>query len=344
MALNRGRQKLSSDTVIDDPFKRPEICFRSFHFWVELENNQSKKVILKRRSGERVQADLLLVLAAILWGGGFVAQRAGAEYLSFFAYNGIRFLLAGLLLLPAGIKFLGKPDRTWWWVVPAGGLLYAGSALQQAGLESTTAGAGGFITGLYVVLVPLFMAFIWKAHVPLINWLAAAAALIGTYLLSTGGKGLAFSRGDLLVLAGAVLWAFHVIVVGLASRRLNVFSFSAGQFLLCAALHLISSFFFHPLTLPAVQAAWAAIVYGGVFSVAGGFTLQALGQSKAPTTDASLILSLEAVFAAIFGALLLGEKMSGVQILGSGIIMAAILVVQWISIRQEKVKKAEQIS
>jgi drug/metabolite transporter (DMT)-like permease len=289
--------------------------------------------MIKSKSFERLGADLLLLLAAILWGGGFIAQRVAAVKLGFFAYNGVRFVIAGILLLPLAIKFLKPIDRKLIWILPAGILLFAGSAFQQAGLSTTTAGSAGFITGVYVVLVPLFLALVWKVKIPVLNWLAALAALVGTYFLSTSGKGFSPSKGDLLELTGAVLWAFHVIVVGLAVQKLNIFVFSVGQFLLCGLINLACSVFMQTPTSAAILAVWPAIIYGGVFSVAGGFTLQAVGQRKAPATDASLILSLEAVFATIFGALLLSEKMDAVQILGCCIIMLSILTVQLVSIR-----------
>lgn len=290
---------------------------------------------MKHRSLERLGADSLLLLAAILWGGGFVAQRVASTALGFFAYNGLRFVLAGVLLIPLCIRSLKGIGKNAYWILPAGVLLFAGSALQQAGVESTTAGAAGFITGIYVVLVPLFLSLFWKLKVPWINWLAALAALVGTYLLSTGGRVFSPSRGDMLVLIGSVLWAFHVIIVGMAVKHLNVFVFSVGQFLLCGLLHLGCSVFINPPTVSAIQTVWPAIIYGGVFSVAGGFTLQAIGQSKAPAADAALILSLEAVFAAIFGALFLTERLDPVQIVGCAIIMAAILAAQFLTIRRE---------
>jgi drug/metabolite transporter (DMT)-like permease len=274
-----------------------------------------------------------MLLAAILWGGGFIAQRVASSELGFFAYNGLRFLLAGLLLLPLCIKYLKSLDKNALWIIPAGLLLFAGSAFQQAGVETTTAGAAGFITGVYVVLVPLFLSLFWKVKVPWVIWLAALAALFGTYLLSTSGKGFSPSRGDMLVLIGSVLWAFHVIVVGMAVKHLNIFLFSVGQFLLCGLINLGCSVFIDPPSISAIQSVWPAIIYGGVFSVAGGFTLQAIGQSKAPTADAALILSLEAVFAALFGAFFLAERMDPVQIAGCAVIMGSILAAQIVSIR-----------
>jgi drug/metabolite transporter (DMT)-like permease len=290
----------------------------------------------KNRNIERISADLLMLLAAILWGGGFIAQRIASDKLGFFAYNGVRFLLAGLLLLPVALRYLRPFNKKLLWILPAGTLLFAGSAFQQAGLKTTTAGAAGFITGVYVVLVPLFLSLFWKTRIPWVNWAAAIAAMVGTYLLSTSGKGFTPSHGDTLELIGAVLWSFHVIVVGMAAREMNVFVFSVGQFLLCGLINLGCSLFIDPPTGEAIMSVWPAIIYGGVFSVAGGFTLQAIGQKKAPTADASLILSLEAVFAAVFGALFLAERMNPVQILGCVIIMAAILTVQLINIQRER--------
>lgn len=283
---------------------------------------------------ERILADLAMLLAAIIWGGGFVAQRQATDHLDFFAYNALRFLLAGLVILPLAIKHLHLNKETLIWIGLCGAAMFAGSALQQAGLQTTTAASAGFITGLYVVLVPLFLAIFWRLKIPALNWLAALAALFGTYLLSTSGKGFNISTGDLLELAGAFVWPFHVIIVGFAAKKVNPFVLSAGQSLFCGALHLTFSYFFQPITAAAALATLWPILYGGLFSVAGGFTLQTFGQSKAPTADSALILSLESVFAAIFGVLLLGEKMNPVQVLGSVIIMASIFGVQIYTIWQ----------
>jgi drug/metabolite transporter (DMT)-like permease len=290
--------------------------------------------MMKKRTLGRVGADLLMLLAAILWGGGFVAQRIASTRLGFFAFNGVRFLLAGLLLLPLALKFLKViKKRQLIWILPAGLFLFAGAAFQQAGLESTTAGAASFITGIYVVLVPLFLALFWKEKITWINWVAALTALLGTFLLSTGGRGFSLSRGDTLVLIGSMLWSFQIIFVGMAVRKLDIYIFSAGQFLVCGLINMVCSMFVDFPTLPDLQAVWLAVIYGGVFSVAGGFTLQAIGQKEAPTADASLILCLEAVFGAAFGALLLGEKMDTVQIIGAAIIMVSIFAAQIVSIR-----------
>jgi drug/metabolite transporter (DMT)-like permease len=278
----------------------------------------------------------MLLLAAIVWGGGFVAQRTASVNLGFFSFNAVRFLLAGVVMLPFILPRLRSINRKYLWILPAGTLLYGGSALQQAGIETTSAGSAGFITGVYVVLVPLLLAIFWKVKTRPIIWLAAIAALGGTYLLSTGGVSLKPSTGDLIVLVGSFVWAGHVIVVGLAVNELDVFVFSVGQFLLCGALHLVSSFFTTPPDLQNVLISLPSVLYAGLGSVVLGFTLQAVGQKHAPSADAALILSLEAVFAAIFGALIINERMNPVQILGCVIIMASILGAQLIMLRSTK--------
>lgn len=272
-------------------------------------------------------------MAAIVWGGGFVAQRTASVNLGFFSFNAVRFLLAGVVMLPFILPRLRSITRKYLWIIPAGILLYGGSALQQAGIETTSAGSAGFITGVYVVLVPLLLAIFWKVKTKPIIWLAALAALGGTYMLSTGGVGLKPSTGDLIVLAGSFVWAAHVIVVGLAVNELDVFVFSVGQFLLCGILHLLSSFFTSPPDLQNILISLPSILYAGLGSVVLGFTLQAVGQKHAPSADAALLLSLEAVFAAIFGALIIGERMNVVQILGCVIIMVSILGAQLVLIR-----------
>ncbi len=277
---------------------------------------------------ERIASDSFLLLAAVIWGAGFVAQRVGSYHLGFFGFNGVRFMLGGLALLPFVIKRFGSIKKTIGWMSLAGFLLFVASALQQAGLETTTAGSAGFITGVYVVLVPIFLSLFWKKHSSAVTWVAAVAALAGTYLLSTGGTTLNPSSGDLLVLIGSLAWALHVIVVGISVQKMDAFAFSAGQFIICSLLHLVMSIFVEPVTLTGMRASWWALAYAGLFSVSLGFTFQAVGQRKAPPADAALILSLEAVFAAIAGVIFLKESMNWVQILGCGIILAAILIAQ----------------
>ena len=285
---------------------------------------------------ERLISDSFLLMAAIIWGGGFVAQRMASFHLGFNAFNGIRFLLGGLVLLPFVLRRARTNPSGFRWMLIAGTVLFGASSLQQIGIGTTSASTAGFITGTYVVLVPILLAIFWRQRTSTATWIAMLVALVGTYLLSSGGVGLTPSTGSLVLLAGSVLWALHVIVVGLAVRKMDVFVFSSGQFLVCGLIHLVMSVFIDPVTLPALRASWMPLLYAGLLSVALGFTFQAIGQRNAPSTDAALILSLETVFAAIAGALILHERLNTVQIIGCVIIMAAILFAQLIVILQQR--------
>ena len=277
----------------------------------------------------RLKSDLILLLAALIWGGGFVAQRSASFHLGFFTFNGLRFLLGGLVMLPFVIGRLKKSPGPLWWIVPSGILLFSASALQQAGVGTTSAGNAGFITGMYVVFVPVLLKIIWRQKNSPVIWIAALIALGGTYLLSTGCDRLTPSSGNLVLLSGSLLWAFHVITVGFAVKKLDVFVFSVGQFLVCGLLHIFFSVVFQTTSMVAIQEALPSLLYAGLGSVVLGFTLQAVGQRRAPAADAALILSLESVFAAISGALLLGERMNMIQITGCAIILIAMMVAQY---------------
>jgi drug/metabolite transporter (DMT)-like permease len=275
----------------------------------------------------RLKSDLILLLVALVWGSAFAVQRVAAEHLGPFLFNGLRFIVGAAVLLPL-VRFRLKIDRRKLpWVALAGTALFAGSALQQAGLQYTTAGNAGFITGLYVVLVPLVMVIFLKQTVSWLTWVAALIATSGALLLSTGGD-FKLNPGDALELAGAGIWAVHVLLVGWLARRVDVLAFVIGQTLVAAVLNLVFAGFLESSTLPGLVPAGWAIIYTGIFSVGIGYALQGVGQRHAPPADAALILSMEAVFAAIFGFLFLNERLSPVQLLGCGLILAAIVQVQ----------------
>ena len=295
-------------------------------------NQDTEKINLR----ERLVSDTYLLLAAIIWGAGFVAQRMASFHLGFNAFNGIRFLLGGLVLLLFVWRRFRAFKGGWGWVLLAGGVLFSASSLQQIGIGTTSASTAGFITGTYVVLVPILLALFWRQRTPVVTWVAALVALAGTYLLSTGGTVLIPSTGSLILLAGSVVWALHVIVVGLAVKKIDVLVFSVGQFLVCGLIHLVMSMFIEPVSMPALRASWLPLLYSSLFSVVLGFTLQAIGQKKAPSADAALLLSLEAVFAAITGVLFLNEQLNLVQVIGCVVILGAILFAQLIVLKQNR--------
>ncbi len=275
----------------------------------------------------RIQADLLLLVAAAVWGSGFIAQRIAAPQLNIFYFNGGRFLLGMLLLLPL-VRF--KPQiekRKFKGVLLAGFLLFAAGAFQQAGLITTTAGNAGFITGLYVIFVPIFLWLIWRDKQKWNVWVAAIIAVLGMLLLSTSGE-LKLAPGDRYVLIGAIFWALHVIVVGRTVQGMHPLHFAIGQFLVCAILNFGTGLISDPQGFSQISSVWWTILYSGIASVAIGFTLQGIAQKYAPATDAALILSMEAVFSAVFGFLFLRERLSTDQLIGAILVLAAIFLAQ----------------
>jgi len=275
-----------------------------------------------------LRAEGLLLLAAAIWGFSFVAQRAGMAHVGPLLFNGVRFALGAAVLVPV-----------WWWRgrrpngagtlaagVTVGIVLFVAAALQQAGLVYTTAGRAGFITGLYVVLVPVVVVA-WGRRVGAPAWAGVTLATIGLYLLSVDvsfGIGL----GDMLVLASAFGWTCHVLLVDRFTSRIDAISFAIVQFTVCSALSLAAALVFergHPVDL---AAATIPVLYGGVMSVGVAYTLQVLGQRNAPPTAAALLLSTESLFAALGGAVLLGETLDRRALAGCAFMLAGVVVSQ----------------
>ncbi len=275
----------------------------------------------------RLKADLTLLLAALVWGLGFIAQRNGAETVGPLVFNAARWGLGGLIMLPFLRFKLPINRKTIPWMAASGIILFFASGLQQTGLAFTTAGNAGFITGSYVVIIPILLTIFWKQRSSWVIWVAAIITTIGIYMLSSGGA-LKFNQGDAIVMVGAVLWAFHVIVTGLGVKNVPVLAFVTGQYFVCAFLNIIFGLIFQADSIPALLPAWQSFVYLAIFSTAIGFTFQAYGQRHAPPADAAIILSLESVFSAFFGWLLLSERLTTIQVIGCALILAAILISQ----------------
>src|SRR4030042_3118556 len=210
----------------------------------------------------RVRADLVLLLVALIWGSAFTVQRVAAQYFDAFTFNGLRFLLGGFFLLPFSklnqmrqAAQLVKPDdsgphkavpkgkvdrKALVFILLGGGLLFGAAGLQQAGLESTTAGNAGFITTLYVVFVPVILVIFWREKIHWLSWFSAGVAIVGCLLLSTGGK-LRLAPGDALEMAAALLWALQMILVSRVVRHMDVVTFSVGQYLSAGVLNILMS-------------------------------------------------------------------------------------------------------
>ncbi len=285
-----------------------------------------------------LKSDALLMLTATIWGFAFVAQRVGMEYVGPFTFNGVRFALGSLSLVPlmllkrknpsAIAALLPPADRRTvaWGGALAGLVLFMGASLQQVGLVHTTAGNAGFITGLYVVIVPLLGLF-WRQRPDLGTWIGALLAAAGLYLLSvTAAFEIAF--GDFLVLVGAFFWAAHVLIIGWLSPRIESIQLACIQFAVCSLLSLITAAALETMTLQGLMGAALPILYGGLLSVGVAYTLQVVAQRDARPAHAAIILSLESVFAALGGWLLLGELLSARALVGCSLMMAGMLLSQ----------------
>lgn len=273
----------------------------------------------------RLKADLTLLLVSILWGSAFVFQRIVGEQGGVYFFNGLRFLLGALILLPFLRKQGTASKDQWVWMGMAGSILFIAAALQQAGIQYTTAGNAGFITIMSVAIVPFVLLIGWGERPRPLAVVSVVMAGVGAFLLSTGGS-FKVQKGDALELAGALFWALHLVVLGKFATRFASIQFAAGQFLVAGLLNLVAGLFFEQSQLN--RDVIGAVVYTAVFSVGVGYTLQVWAQRFTPPNDAALILSLEAVFAALTGWLFLSETLVTTQIVGCGLILGGVLLTQ----------------
>ncbi len=285
------------------------------------------------------KSDLILLVAAAIWGFAFVAQRMGMDHVGPFTYNGIRFALGGASLLPfllVGMKrrknkitaVSPSPSRSLIFKsgMVAGIALFSGASLQQVGLVHTTAGKAGFITGLYVVIVP-FIGLFWKQKSSAGTWIGALFAAVGLYFLSITQE-MTIGSGDLLVFISAFCFACHVVIIGQLANRIDTVTLSIIQCTICSFLSLCVAIIFEEISWQGIQAAALPIVYGGVFSVGIAYSLQIYGQKGSHPAHAAILLSLESVFAALGGWLILNEILSGRALSGCVLMMVGMLISQ----------------
>ncbi|HSO18263.1 MAG TPA: DMT family transporter [Desulfosarcina sp.] len=285
-----------------------------------------------------LKSDLLFLLSAIIWGFAFVAQRMGMDHVGPFTFNGIRFILGAVVLAPfvfrrgnaASPRVYAGTGNDRMRLLLYGGLaglaIFSGASLQQVGLVYTTAGKAGFITGLYVVIVPI-MGLLWGQRTNAGTWSGACMAAVGMYLLSVN-EDLTISYGDLLELIGAVLWACHIHLIGWFAPKTDSLRLAFVQFVVCGIASLMTALAFETFDAAGIVAAALPIVYGGALSVGVAYTLQVVAQRHAHPAHAAILLSLEAVFAAVGGWLILGEVMSVKGMAGCALMFAGMLVSQ----------------
>ena len=292
---------------------------------------------------------LLLLVCSLIWGFAFVAQRFGAEHLGAYAFNAARGFLGAAALLPL-VWVLDRRARlcplesreAWLRVVRPGvfiGLMFfGGQTLQQLGVEQTTAGNAAFVTGLYMVLVPLAGRF-FGHHTTAFTWLGIALAVPGLFLLTWTGTGTGIGAGDLLVLVGTLFWTFHILGVGRVAPHVDPLRLSVAQFVVMATLSLVVAPFSEPDPFAGLLPALGAVLFAGLLSTGIGFTLQVVAQRHARASIAAMIMSLEAMWGAVGGALFLGERLTLQGYLGAALMMAGILLAQ-VPGRTERVQEA----
>ncbi|WP_295009248.1 DMT family transporter [uncultured Dechloromonas sp.] len=284
----------------------------------------------------RSVANALMLLVALIWGTTFVAQQLGMAHVGPLTYTGVRFLLGALFVLPLALREYGRLqargarlDRADWlaWC-GLGVLLFLGAVFQQIGIMGTTVSNAGFLTALYVPLVPI-LAWLVDRQAPHVSvWPASIGSFIGTFMLS-GGRFDTLTVGDYWVIASTFFWAAHVLWVGRVAARKGVpVMVAVAQFIVCGLLSMLVALFTEEIAMDGIVAAMPAILYGGLLSVGIAYTLQVVAQRHAPATDAAILLSSEILFAAMAGALYLGERLSFVQLMGGVVIFVCILAVQ----------------
>ena len=284
---------------------------------------------------------LILILTAFVWGVAFVAQRQGTN-IGPFTLLAARSFLGSIALLPSiGIQSLfGTKKKTtavtktlWKGGILCGIALAVASALQQIGIADTTAGKAGFITALYIVLVPIIGIFFKrKASFPV--WIGVAVATVGMYFLCVEG-GFSIAKGDYFILGCALCFSVQIMLVDHFAPKVDGVKLACIQFFTCGVVSLVPALIFEHPTIAVLQSAWMPILYLGLVSSGVGYTLQIVGQKNVPPALASLIMSLESVFAVLSGWLILQETLSKREMLGCALMFIAIILAQ-INPKKEK--------
>lgn len=281
-------------------------------------------------------SSLLLFLAACIWGVAFVAQSVGMDYMGPCTFNGIRFLIGGTVLLPLVYVRVKKKKNTPEELPPAltlkGGIccglaICAASLCQQIGIMETTVGKAGFITTLYIIIVPVFGLFLRK-KVPGKVWIAAAVAAVGMYMLCIN-ESFSVSRGDEFVFLCAIIFAVHILVIDYFSPKTDGVALSCIQFYTAGIICTVAAFAVETPTWGQFVSGIVPILYAGVMSCGVAYTLQIIGQKNVEPTVASLILSMESVVSVLAGWVILGQELSSKELAGCVLVFAAVILVQY---------------
>lgn len=285
---------------------------------------------------------ILLVSAAIIWGLSFVAQKQGMEYIEGFTFNGIRNLIGALVLVPIILFRKNKKKvnhseidrktsrkKSIKGILIVGMVLCLGSNLQQFAFNYISPGKVGFITALYMLLVPIITFVLYKKKQPFTTWIGVVFGLVGLYMICMGGKAsFSLGKGEILALLGSVAFALHIIVIDKFASEVDCIVLSCGQFFVTGIISCVLMFIFETPNTALIMQAAIPILYAGIMSCGGAFTFQIIGQKYTEPTLASMLLCLESVFSVIFSALILHDKMSAVEYIGCVIMFVSIIVAQ----------------
>lgn len=285
---------------------------------------------------QAIRADLLMLLAAAIWGFAFVAQREGMETMGPFLFNTARFFIGTVFLLPI-VWYLSKKKKVstdketsikklWIAGIVAGLFLFTASSFQQVGIQYTTAGKAGFITGLYIFFVPLIGIFFGQ-RTGSGTWLGAFIAVIGLYLLSIN-EDFSIARGDLLQLICAVFFAAHVLVIGYVAKRMDPLKLSLIQYFVSGVLSFFIAIAIEVITWQMIVDTAIPLIYAGIMSIGVGYTLQVVAQQHAKSSHAAIILGLEGAFAVLGGWLILDENLSTRGMIGCGLMLSGMFLSQ----------------
>ncbi len=276
---------------------------------------------------QRFLADMILFIASMIWGIGYFFQKVASETTAAIPFNCIRYVIAALFLLCAAKFRLPRKGDALKYTILAGIMMFMGGNLQQIGMQTASIGNSSFITSIYIVLVPIIAALILRRKIKPSLFLAALLSLVGLYLITTGGNGLEkISKGDMIVFAGSVFWAFQILAVDKAAVYTDPIALSAGELSTAAILQIPVWLTFGHRDLTGTAQSWPWAAASGILVLGIAFIMQAYGQKHTGETEASIIMGLESVFGALFGIILYHEQFSSAQGLGMMLIFAAVLL------------------
>ncbi len=300
----------------------------------------------------KILGPILLVSAAMIWGLSFVVQKQGMEYVEGFTFNGIRSLLGGIALLPV-IFFRGVKNKSSEklltdkknsnrkdsikGILIVGTMLCLGSNFQQFAFNYIEPGKVGFITALYMLIVPLLSFFLYKKKQPITTWIGVILGVAGLYMICMGGSSsFSIGKGELLAMLGSVAYALHIIVIDKYASKIDCIVLSCGQYMVTGIITCILMFIFEKPNPDNILAVAIPILYAGIMSCSGAFTFQIIGQKYTEPTIASMLLCLESVFSVVFSFIILGERMTGVEYIGCAVMFTAIIIAQLPAKKKER--------